>query len=59
MVVPAGYEPTVHEAEQRLAALRTDGPTAYAFTLADPFPVPGHSGPARVGVAVEKVKADD
>ncbi|SEM24362.1 DUF3291 domain-containing protein [Streptacidiphilus jiangxiensis] len=38
--VPAGHEPTVAEAEARLRALREDGPTPYAFTLADRFPLP-------------------
>ncbi|MEV8594816.1 DUF3291 domain-containing protein [Streptomyces sp. NPDC052012] len=36
--VPAGHRPTVAEAESRLLHLRTNGPTAYAFTLRTSFP---------------------
>ena len=39
--VPAGHRPSVAEAEDRLTALRADGPTPYAFTLRAPFPPPG------------------
>jgi len=39
--VPAGHEPPVHEAEERLALLRRDGPSPAAFTLRSPFPPPG------------------
>ena len=39
--VPAGSRPTVADAEDRLAALRVQGPTPYAFTLQRPFPPPG------------------
>ena len=38
--VPAGHEPTVDEAEDRLARLRHDGPSAAAFTFAHRFPPP-------------------
>jgi Domain of unknown function (DUF3291) len=38
--VPAGTLPTVPEAEQRLVALRENGPTAYAFSFKRPFPAP-------------------
>ena len=31
--VPAGHLPTVEEAEERLARLRAEGPTPYAFTF--------------------------
>jgi hypothetical protein len=31
--VPAGHIPSVAEAEERVAALRERGPTAYAFTF--------------------------
>ncbi|MEZ0069887.1 hypothetical protein ABIA32_005935 [Streptacidiphilus sp. MAP12-20] len=58
--VPAGHEPTVGEAEQRLTALRTNGPTPYAFTFGDPFPSPEEVGASDEAVeAVEKVSADD
>jgi hypothetical protein len=61
--VPAGHRPTVEEAEQRLTALRNDGPTPYAFTFGDPLPSPGEAGAgAGNGLAVEaaeKVSADD
>ncbi len=36
----AAHSPTVEEAEERLAALRRDGPTPYAFTLKSRFPSP-------------------
>jgi hypothetical protein len=38
--VPAGHLPTVAEAEDRVAALRSLGPTPFAFTLARPFAAP-------------------
>ncbi len=38
--VPAGHEPRVREAEQRLALLRRDGPSPAAFTLRRRFPPP-------------------
>ncbi|MEW1545267.1 DUF3291 domain-containing protein [Streptomyces tsukubensis] len=39
--VPAGHRPTVAEAEEHLTRLRTEGPTAEAFTLSRLFPAPG------------------
>jgi heme-degrading monooxygenase HmoA len=36
--VPAGTHPTVADAEERLAALRAEGPTPRAFTLRKAFP---------------------
>jgi len=38
--VPGGHRPDVAEAEERLAALRADGPGPRAFTVARPFPAP-------------------
>ena len=38
--MPAGTRPTVAEAEDRLTALRRDGPSPYAFTLRRPFAAP-------------------
>ena len=38
--VPAGHEPTVEEAEDRLNYLQAHGPTAHAFTLKERFPPP-------------------
>jgi len=38
--VPAGHEPTVDEAEERLDCLRARGPTAQAFTFKQRFPRP-------------------
>ena len=35
--VPAGHRPSVAEAEQRLAALRADGPTPWAFSFRHSF----------------------
>ncbi len=39
--VPEGHEPTVEDAEARLAALKANGPTAEAFTFKHRFPPPG------------------
>ena len=38
--VPAGTRPTVADAEERVAVLRAQGPTPYAFTFRDRFPPP-------------------
>lgn len=38
--VPAGHEPSVEEAQERLAALRENGPMPFAFSFANPFPSP-------------------
>ena len=38
--VPAGHEPGVEEAEQRLDHLRANGPTDQAFNFSTPFPAP-------------------
>jgi hypothetical protein len=38
--IPSRSVPTVHEAIDRLHALRADGPTERAFTLKAPFPAP-------------------
>lgn len=38
--VPEGHQPTVAEAEERLAHLRAHGPTPRAFTFRSPFPAP-------------------
>ena len=38
--IPAGYEPTVEEAEERLCHLEDHGPTPRAFTLKRRFPAP-------------------
>jgi len=38
--VPRGHRPTVAEAEERLEALRHNGPTREAFTFREPFPPP-------------------
>jgi hypothetical protein len=35
--VPAGWQPTVAEAEERVDSLRKHGPTPYAFTFKQPF----------------------
>jgi len=43
--VPAGHRPTPAEAMERIAVLREEGPSAYAFTFHDPYPAPGpHAG---------------
>ena len=36
--VPAGHHPIVAEAQERLEHLREHGPTAHAFSFAQPFP---------------------
>ena len=38
--VPAGQEPTIEEAKERLAHLEADGPTAHAFTFRASFEHP-------------------
>jgi len=38
--VPAGHIPDLDEALSRLDELRSDGPSARAFTFQDPYPVP-------------------
>ena len=38
--VPAGHQPTVDEAKQKLAHLEEHGPTAEAFTFQQPFEAP-------------------
>ncbi|MGE3073271.1 MAG: DUF3291 domain-containing protein [Dehalococcoidia bacterium] len=38
--VPASHEPTVEEAEQKLADLKVSGPTPEAFTFKKRFPAP-------------------
>jgi hypothetical protein len=48
--VPAGHHPSVAEAVERLAHLEHHGPTAFAFTFAQPFrsdgaPLPRESAP--------------
>ncbi len=39
--IPAGHEPTVAEAKERLEHLRLHGPTLHAFTFRASFPAPG------------------
>jgi hypothetical protein len=43
--VPAGHRPGVAEAEQRVTALRQNGPTPSAFTLKQPFSPPAGADP--------------
>jgi hypothetical protein len=38
--VPAGHEPTIEEAKERLEHLKLHGPTPYAFTFRASFPAP-------------------
>jgi hypothetical protein len=38
--VPAGHEPTVNEAKERLEHLQAHGPTPYAFTFRASYPNP-------------------
>jgi hypothetical protein len=44
--VPAGHEPSVEEAKERLEHLRFQGPSAEAFTFKSPFPAPSSGAPA-------------
>lgn len=46
--VPAGHQPSVKEAEQRLRHLRTHGPSASAFTFRTPYAPPDGSVPPTV-----------
>ena len=39
--LPAGQRPSVAEAQERLEALRRDGPTPHAFGFSSAFPPPG------------------
>ncbi|HLW23290.1 MAG TPA: DUF3291 domain-containing protein [Steroidobacteraceae bacterium] len=43
--VPAGHRPSVEEALERLAHVRRNGPSAWAFTFKERHPPPGESGP--------------
>lgn len=43
--IPAGHEPTVDEAKERLELLASSGPTAEAFTFKQRFPAPGAAEP--------------
>ena len=38
--VPAGHEPTIEEAEERLARLQAEGPSRHAFTFTPTFDPP-------------------
>jgi hypothetical protein len=52
--VPAGHRPSIAEAEQRLIALRGDGPSPAAFTFRESFEPPGGAGggPASIDAQV-------
>ena len=39
--IPAGHEPTLAEAKERLTVLERSGPTAEAFTFRQVFSAPG------------------
>ena len=43
--IPAQTVPTVHDAIERLTALRRDGPTPFAFTFRTSFAAPDVSAP--------------
>jgi len=43
--VPSGHRPSITEAEERLVALRTNGPGPFAFSFREPFPAPGSGSP--------------
>jgi hypothetical protein len=43
--VPAGHQPSVEEARERLEYLQRHGPTPHAFTFREPFGPPGSSQP--------------
>lgn len=42
--IPAGHRPSIEEAVFRLDLLRTDGPTARAFSFRSPFAPPDADG---------------
>lgn len=42
--LPIGHEPTAEEGMERLALLRTTGPSSEAFTFKKKFPPPGEPG---------------
>jgi heme-degrading monooxygenase HmoA len=41
--IPAGHQPTVAEARERLDHMRAHGPSAFAFPFGAPFPAPADS----------------
>jgi heme-degrading monooxygenase HmoA len=47
--VPEGHRPSIAEAEQRLNALRADGPTAAAFTFRESFEPPQRESSTSAG----------
>lgn len=51
--VPYGHIPDVEEAKQRLASLRTEDETPYAFSFKKPFPEPEEVGDFRTHAVVE------
>jgi Domain of unknown function (DUF3291) len=51
--VPYGHIPHVEEAKQRLASLRTQGETPYAFSFKKPFPEPEEVSDPLTHVVVE------
>ncbi|MCU1389997.1 MAG: hypothetical protein JWL72_3335, partial [Ilumatobacteraceae bacterium] len=58
--VPAGHQPTVAEAVERLALLDANGSSAEAFTFAKPFPAPTSADAgAGAGAADASMAADD
>ncbi len=48
--VPVGHEPLMVEAQDRLALLDAQGPTARAFTFRSVFPAPDEAGDASPGL---------
>jgi hypothetical protein len=52
--VPAGHRPSVDEAEERLAALRADGPTAGAFSFRESFAPPSDDGAGQGRASVDR-----
>jgi hypothetical protein len=46
--VPAGHEPTIQEAKERLEHLKRHGPTPYAFTFRASFPADANPDPAPI-----------
>ncbi|RJL36239.1 DUF3291 domain-containing protein [Bailinhaonella thermotolerans] len=49
--IPAGYEPTLAEAMERLALLRAEGPSERAFTFRDRFDAPAPAATGAVPAA--------
>lgn len=55
--IPAGHRPSAQEAWERLELLRTQGPTARAFTFRQPFPAPDAAAQDAIPVFLDRCPA--